>query len=152
MIVPSLPAIRSLLSHRFPRVFGSNSQANSKHQYERSKSNSHSFKLSALSKTKVQGGSERCRSSDTDYFRNSKLGFGHVGNSSFHTGTQTGTVDSDIERAGGNEGILVRTTSVVAGVAESTASPKTWYDPSSSRESLRGTERKMEDNCMILPS
>ncbi|XMA09444.1 hypothetical protein WAI453_002235 [Rhynchosporium graminicola] len=96
VIVPCLPAIRSLLSRRCPKIFGIDTQADTNKSYERSRGRdiprSKSFKMVSITTTCAPGKVSDEESEDGQRFSNSKVCFnlGDQMKGTVHTGITGG--------------------------------------------------------------
>jgi hypothetical protein len=96
VILPSLPAIRSMLSQKFSMVFGIETGSRTKHQYEQSQSKppiqGDSFKMVSIGTKNNERDAE-----NSDFFHNSNMNLGGKVKGTVHTGVVGGILNDSGE-------------------------------------------------------
>jgi len=139
VIVPNLPAIRSLLSHKYPKLFGRETQSgstdNSRKNYERSHAN---YRGGPSIKMASKIGSRNTEdtaveANDPDYFVNKNLNLGDNLKGNVYFGVVAGHENSTEELVGSDAAIHVNTEMKIEERARSVGSQQTWGEDSVSR-------------------
>jgi len=128
IIVTSLPAIRSLLSRSFPKLFNFESRNSSHKTYEQSQKASNSYKMKSWSKSTTAATSSDLEIEPGDYFTNPRLELGDKMKGEVRTGVTSGRLRrerSEAELVERGEGIFIHT-EITAG--DRASNENSWLD------------------------